>query len=132
MTSSRGTPPETPDEYALAAKLDRVANRVAKWRKWYAGWQLGTRPDTDPEAAAVRDQRELLIFLRSELSAVTKLLEDKKVFTIAEFTAQLIVELEALDADYERKWPGVKATDNGLSLDLAKARETMAKYHFRP
>jgi hypothetical protein len=112
-------------EEQVAEIADRVLNRVAKWRNTLAGWQLGTRLDTDGEFLAVRDQREGQMMLRIEVSALTALLIEKGVFTPREFTEQMIVEAEDFEAKLERKFPGFKATDMGMSIDIAKARETM-------
>lgn len=108
----------------LAQKCYGVLNRVTKWRNVFAGWQLGTRTDTDPECKAVKDHREVTILLRIEGSAMLKLLVDKGIFTEEEFQRGLIEEAELLDKDYERRFPGVQATDIGIKFDR-RAAETM-------
>lgn len=95
----------------------RVLNRLTKWRKWFASWQLGTRLDSDPESKAVRDHREVTIILRTEVSALTGLLIKKGVFTEEEWVEQWVEEAEALEKAYEGRWPGVKARDYGLEMD---------------
>jgi len=100
--------------------------RLGKWRMVFAGWQLGTRPKGDPEGDAVRDHRELSMALRAEINALTALLVAKGVFTTEEFTDQLQNEAQHLCQLYERKFPGFKATDDGMSMDVAIARDTMA------
>jgi hypothetical protein len=100
-------------------------NRLAKWRSVFAGWQLGTRPDTDPECQAVRDHREATILLRAEASALIGLLIRKGVLTAEEFTAQLDDEADTLSAAYERQFPGMRATDSGIQYDLPEALATM-------
>jgi len=94
-----------------------VLNVLGKWRKLLAGWQLGTRSDTDPEAAAVRDHREVTLILRAEVNALAALLMKKGVFTEEEFYA--IVELSAgqLCLDLEERFPGVTASSTGLTFD---------------
>lgn len=107
--------------------LDRTMaslNRLTKWRALFAGWQLGTRPETDPECQAVRDHREATLGLRAEVSTLTALLRDKGVFTYDEFLAELGKEAEGLSQDLARRFPGVEATDDGLVFD-ARAAETM-------
>jgi len=96
-------------------------NRVAKWRGLFAGWQLGTRPKGDPESDAVRDHREATILLRVESSALVGLLLAKGLITAAEWETALAQEANLLNADYSRRFPGVKATDHGLVIDVAKA-----------
>lgn len=100
-------------------------NKLAKWRTVLAGWQLGTRPRGDPECEAVRDHRELGLLLRAELTAVTRILLEKGVFTIEEHQRILAEEALQLDAVYEKKFPGFKTCDTGIVMDLQQAMETM-------
>jgi len=95
----------------------KALNIVTKWRVLFTGWQLGTRLKGDPEGDAVRDHRELSILLRCEVTALTGLLLEKGVFTAEEFDAALGREAEALNKDYERKFPGVTADEDGLRMD---------------
>lgn len=92
-------------------------NVLAKWRVLFTGWQLGTRLKGDPEGDAVRDHRELTILLRAEVSALTGLLLEKGVFTDDEWLAALEREAKQLCEDYERKFPGVTAHEDGLTID---------------
>ncbi len=101
----------------------RALDRLTKWRAVFAGWQLGTRADTDPECRAVRDHREVTILLRAEVSTLTGLLIEKGVFTGEEFTAALEREAEQLSADYSRRFRGMKATDVGIQMDVAVMQE---------
>jgi hypothetical protein len=110
---------------SLGARVQRALNRVAKWRTVYVSWQLGTRIKGDPEAAAVRDAAEQRIMQRVELSALASLLIKKGVFTIDEFNEELIIEAAALEKALERRFPGFKAQDNGMDVNLALARDTM-------
>lgn len=98
-------------------RTDRALNIVAKWRTLFTGWQLGTRPKGDPEGDAVRDQREAIILLRVEVSALTMLLLEKGVFTHEEWLARMEVEAGLLCERYEAKFPGVTAHENGLTID---------------
>lgn len=100
-------------------------NRLAKWRGLLAGWQLGTRPDTDPECQAVRDHREATLMQRAEITAIVGLLVDKGVFTIEEFTDRCGSEADLLCMALEAKFPGVHATDDGLSIEPQRAVEWM-------
>jgi len=93
-------------------------NRLAKWRSLLAGWQLGTRPKGDPESDAVRDHREVTLILRAEVNALVSLLMHKGVFTQEEWLAALAEEAELLDKAMSRRFPGVAATDDGLSMDV--------------
>jgi len=99
--------------------------RLCKWRTVFAGWQLGTRAKGDPESDAVRDHRELSMMLRAGSSAIVGLLIKKGVFTVEEYNAQLQEEAQYLCEAYERKFPGFKATDEGMQMDTVIARDTM-------
>lgn len=98
-------------------RTNRALNIVTKWRVLFTGWQLGTRVKGDPEGDAVRDHRELSILLRTEMSALAGLLLRKGVFTEEEWLAALELEAIQLDKDYERKFPGVTAHEDGLTFD---------------
>lgn len=106
------------------AQSHAALNRLAKWRTVFAGWQLGTRPKGDPESDAVRDHREATMMLRVEVTALTSLLLDRKFFTHADYEAALVTAARALDADYERRFPGFRATDDGMEIDVQMAHET--------
>lgn len=110
----------------------RALERLAKWRGFLAGWQLGTRPDTDPECQAVRDHREATLVLRAELTTLTGLLLDRGVFTTDEFLARLDVEAEAYNAALAKRFPGVTATDHGLHLDLQEIQRHGTMQGWRP
>jgi len=98
-------------------RAHRALNIVTKWRVLFTGWQLGTRPKGDPEGDAVRDHRELSILLRVEMSALAGLLLRLGAITEDEWLAALEAEAIQLDKDYERKFPGVTASKDGLTFD---------------
>lgn len=100
-----------------AEHTEGALNVLAKWRVLFTGWQLGTRPKGDPEGDAVRDHRELTILLRAEVTAFTALLREKGVFTDDEWLAALEHEAKLLNAAYERRFPGVTASEDGLRID---------------
>jgi hypothetical protein len=100
--------------------------RLGKWRTVFTGWQLGTRAKGDPESDAVRDHRELSMALRMEVSAISNLLIKKGVYTLDEYRAQINEEAEYLCKAYERKFPGFKATDHGMDINIEIARDTTA------
>lgn len=95
----------------------RALNVVAKWRVLFVGWQVGTRPKGDPEGDAIRDHREATIMLRAEMSALTALLREKGVIADNEWLAALEREAKLLNRDYERRFPGVTASESGLTFD---------------
>lgn len=98
-------------------RANRALNILGKWRALFTGWQLGTRVKGDPEGDAVRDHREVTLLLRAEVSAFTGLLREKGVFTNEEWFAALEREAEQLCADLERRFPGVRASEEGLHMD---------------
>lgn len=112
-------------EDILESRLRRALEKFTKWRMVFAGWQLGTRPKDDPECQAVRDHREVTMLMRAELNAMTGLLFKKGIFTTFEFQQQMLEELDHLDAQYQRKFPGFKTADDGVDMDLAQVRDTM-------
>lgn len=112
---------ETQTERDLMSAL----NRLAKWRMVFAGWQLGTRMKGDAECDAVRDHRELSMLTRAEVNTLTRLMIDKGVFTDEEFAIQLTEEATWLSDSYEERFPGCKATDEGIAMDVDRVAETM-------
>lgn len=118
-TSSSGV------DLVLHPQAHRALNRLAKWRTVFAGWQLGTRSESDPECRAVRDHREATMFARAELNALFALLIAKGIFTAEELSAQVSNEADLLSKAYEERFPGFSATDDGLKMDIERAAQTM-------
>jgi hypothetical protein len=108
----------------IHAKMSAALNRLAKWRMILAGWQLGTRTQTDPESNAVRDHRESTLIQRAELIALTNLLIDKGVIDANDFGRMVAHEADLLSAAYSKKFPGFIANDHGMTIDAAKAEQT--------
>ncbi len=109
-----------------------VLEKLTKWRKFFASWQLGTRPDGDGESKAVRDHREVTILMRAELSALTGLLIRKGLFTQAEFQDALEAEAIQLDQDYSDRYPGWSSAPDGLIMKMPEALDTMRRLGFPP
>lgn len=107
-------------------------NRLAKWRLLLTGWQLGTRSDTDPEAAAVRDTYEKLLLLRAEVTAISRAIIEEGLVSRERFGDLVGEEAELLNKAYEERFPGIRATDRGLAMDTKQAAETMRRMHFKP
>jgi hypothetical protein len=110
----------------------RALNRLAKWRTFFAGWQLGTRPKGDPESDAVRDTREILLMLRVENNALLGLLVAKGVFTMDEWTRAVELDAKHMNRSLEERYPGVRATDEGLEISVPEGAATMKRMNFRP
>lgn len=106
--------------------------KLAKWRKFFASWQLGSRLDSDGESRAVRNHRELSILLRVEVAALSGLMLRKGVFTQEEWQAAVEAEAKTLDHAYEEAYPGWRAVPGGLSMKMPEAAETMREMGFPP
>lgn len=117
---------KTPEE------THNILNRVCKWRRFFVGWQLGSRLKNDPEANALSDHRELSIMLRVEVNALAALLISKGVFTHAEYADACGSEAETLDATYQQRFPGFKSSDAGMVLEVQIASDTMRVMNFPP
>lgn len=100
-------------------------HRLTRWHTVFAGWQLGTRPADDPECAAVRDHRDSTMVMRAELTALTRLCLAGGPFTEEQYLNAVAVEADFLSESYEQRFPGFKATDEGLVIDPALAAQTM-------
>ena len=109
----------------LTDKVTAPFNRLAKWRSVFAGWQLGTRSDEDAECRAVRDHREVTMIMRAEINALTAIIMRANLCTAEELQQQMLSEAEFLSKSYERKFPGFKATDYGMDINMEIARDTM-------
>lgn len=107
---------------AQRTRTRRALNVLCKWRTILVGWQLGTRSADDPEAAALRDHRDLTLLLRAEVSAVVALLREKGLITEAEWLVHLEREAEHLSKAFEARFPGVTAHEHGLTMDPVKVQ----------
>lgn len=109
------------------ARMVQALNRLTKWRNVFVMWQLGkSAPKRDAEARAVEDHREVTMIMRAELNAMLRVLLDKGVITMAEWEVILTEEAQHLSEAYAKKFPGFRATDQGLDVNLAIAADTMA------
>lgn len=122
----------TPEQKRLAEENSRVLNKLCKWRRFFVGWQIGSRLMSDREAAAIANHRELTILLRAEVTALTGMLIRKGVFTAEEYTRALIDEARQLDADYARAYPGFASSENGMTMKMPEAGKTMDRLGFPP
>jgi hypothetical protein len=100
-------------------------NKLCRWRLLLVGKLLGTRTSDDAQAQALRDVLNTLLCLRAEVSAITALLEKKKVFTAEEFDRQLGMEAQHYDRAYEKQFPGFRTSESGVvCFDPQKGAET--------
>jgi hypothetical protein len=107
-------------------------NKLCKWRKVFAGWQLGTVTDSDGAGRAVRDHREVTMLLRAEVSGLVALLVRKGVFTAEEWEKQVGEEARTLDEMYEVKFPGFSTSQDGVHMQMPQAGDTMRRLGFPP
>lgn len=116
----------------LRLAYDQATNTLAKWRKVFTSWQLGTRTANDGEALAVADHRELTILLRAELNTMLAVLIEKEVVTETEWVTKLIAEMKQMERDFESRFPGVRATPEGLEISVSDYNATCKRMHFPP
>ena len=107
-----------------AQRMDRALNRLAKWRTVLVGWMLGTLPNDAPGIAAYRDLQEARLLMRAELNGLTALLIAKGLCTQTEIETAFADEAEQLEQALQRKFPGYRATDAGIDVNVEIARET--------
>lgn len=112
----------------LKLRYQRAMERFTKWRRVFAAWQTGNLSDNGPEAAAIRDHREVTMVLRAEVNALAGLLIKKGVFTSEEFTEQIIEEAGHLTKAYEGLFPGFKVDNLGLNITVPECLETIKKW----
>lgn len=122
--------PEQEGKSRLQERYDAAMQRLHRWTMIFSGWQLGTRSQNDGPTRAVRDHRSVTMALRAEVSALVSLLIAKGVFTEEQYRTELVAELGRMEQDLEERFPGVKATDVGLTIDTEKFKETCRKYCF--
>lgn len=112
----------------LLDPFQKKMNLLVKWRSILAGWQLGTRSIDDPENQAVRDQREMLLLIRVELNAVIGVLFRNGIITVPEFKAECMSEADSLMLSLEKRFPGAKAIEDGMSIDPVLAEPWLSKF----
>jgi hypothetical protein len=113
-------------------RTQRALNILAKWRALFAGWQLGTRPSTDPECNAIREHREATLLHRAELTAMGLALLDKKIITVREWERYLERAANDLCDALAARFPGVTANEHGLHIDPLEAQVWMTDMHWLP
>lgn len=107
-------------------------NRLAKWRTVYAGWALGTTTAAHGPTKAAKDAAEAKLIMRVEITAISRLLIEKGIFTQDELMTTVTNECEHMQDALERKFPGMKATDRGIDMDIEKSLTTMQDLGFPP
>lgn len=103
-------------EASLPQRLHAALNKLCKWRSVFAGWQLGTCSIENETARAIRDHREVTMLLRAEATAMLALQVKKGVFTLQEWQAELLEQVEHLDKSYEKKFPGFRSQSDGVLI----------------
>lgn len=103
-----------------------ITQRLCKWRNLFN--MMATLGDRFALERYVRDNADRTLLLRAEVNAITALLIQKGVFTPLEFTAQLDVEAEELMHALEKIYPGFMAGDDGLSMQMPQAQQTIESW----
>lgn len=114
---------------ASARRMDAACNRLAKWRSWFAGWQLGTQPADHGPTRAVRDAAEARLLMRAELTALASVLLTKGLMTQDEYQEAIAREADFVSESLSIRFPGVTATETGLTMDQ-RAVDTMRREGF--
>lgn len=114
----------TPDTHQT---MMLALNKLAKWRTVFASWFFGTRSDTDQQCKAFKDLVERTLVLRVELTALNRLLIEKGIFAHYEIMEVITDEAAELEKMLEVQFPGFRATQSGIKMDLREihARGTM-------
>ena len=108
----------------------RLMNRVVQWKEILANWELGTKDDTDGTYRAVQDAREGDIRRSVKLEALTELLLARGLIRPEELIEKQIELAVRLDQAYEAKFPGAKATRDGIEIDDDVYAETKTRLGF--
>lgn len=116
----------------IVQAYEQAVQRLCKWRAVFLGWMLGTLPDNTPGLKAHKDRVDAQLMTRVEINALTALLIKKGVFTTEEFMAQVVEECEHHSRVLEKTFPGYKATDEGMSMDVQEVQKTMKRLGFPP
>ena len=95
----------------------KLMNRVVQWKEILANWELGTKDDTDGTYRAVQDARDGDIRRGVKLEALTELLLSRGVIRPEELIEKQIELAVRFDKSMEDKFPGAKATDDGIEVD---------------
>lgn len=105
------------DVLAAGLKAAAALLRLGQWRTVFASWQLGTRPESDPEAGAVANLWEYVLVLRAELNALSGLLIDHGIVTEEQMAMHLAKAADDQSAAYSRTFPGITAIEDGLVIE---------------
>lgn len=106
--------------------------KLGKWRRFFAGWQLGTTSEADGAFRAVSHHREATLITRVELSAVINILIAKGIITETAFEEALGEAAAELDASFERMYAGFSSSPDGMKMKFPEARVTMKTLNFPP
>lgn len=83
------------------------------------------------ELDGVRAHRVTTLRLRAEVNALLESLVQSGHITTEQFQQAMLAEIELAHKDLEEKFPGAKASDNGMVL-TPEFQQTVARYRFPP
>lgn len=79
----------------------------------------------------VRAHRMTTLILRAEMNALISMLVKDRVITTEQFQSAMLDELVLAEQDMERRFPGARATDEGMRL-TPEFQKTVSFYKFPP
>lgn len=98
--------------------------RLQRWPFGVVGEFLGKRSSVDPQGRAARRWIRRLLNTQAEQLALTAVLMDKGLFSPEEYERALQRAARQLCRELEEAFPGIKADENGVTIDR-EAIETM-------
>lgn len=108
----------------------KVMNRVVQWKEIYSLWQLGTRDDVDGANRALQDLHENSMRKGVKLDALVEVLLQRGLIHPEELIEKQTELAIRLDQSLEAKFPGAKATDDGMEIDEEVFAATKASLNF--
>jgi hypothetical protein len=121
--------------HKITTATSGVFNRLTQWKRILTARMLGVNTLSGPRylnmpanVQAVADLFEEVLTLRAENNSLVQLLIAKGAFTSDQWTNRCAVESHKLADAIEKTFPGMRATDDGITMDAAVAQKTMANW----
>lgn len=100
----------------LQNQYAKLLAKVTKWKLIFSQWQIGTRDDVNGENRAIQDHRENAIKTQIELGGLIELLIEKHIIRREDLLEEQIEVASRLNQSLEAKFPGARATDDGMEI----------------
>ncbi len=107
----------------------QAANILAKWRRFFANWELGSQWEGTNRYKATANNWELLMLVRAEVNGLTKILFEKDIISSEEFDAIMAEEYTHLSEEYSKKYSGIIANEDGLTFKIPDSLESLDKWN---